>query len=404
VSDVLRLSVDVTAVPARPAGAGQYTVALVEALARRADVELTLFCRSGDDGRWLLLAPSAHTFAAAPNARPLRLAWEQTALPVLLRRHPVEVHHGPHYTMPEAARISQVGRVVTIHDMTFFDHPEWHERTKIPVFRRAIRVAARKADALVCVSATTAARLHEVVGPKGPVHVIPHGVDHARFRPLSPVGVRGSGVAGDGDGPGREATAAADAAVLARLGVRSPFVAFVGTIEPRKAVPLLVRAFDRMAGAHPDIRLVLAGGDGWGAAEVTATIAAARRGDRVVRTGYVPDEVVPALFRQAAAVAYPSQEEGFGLPALEALACGAPLVTTAGSVMEEVVGEAALLTPPGDVAALAGALDMLVRGDARLDSRRARGIAVAAGHTWEACADEHIRVYRSAVPVPGSDR
>jgi glycosyltransferase involved in cell wall biosynthesis len=373
----VRVCLDVSAVPARPAGAGQYAVSLVEALARRDDVDLTLVCRTGDDGRWLLLAPSASVAAAAPIHRPVRLAWEQTGLPLLLRRLHVDVHHGPHYTMPEVAHLP---RVVTIHDLTFFDHPEWHERSKIAVFRRAIRVAARHADALICVSETTARRLREVARPVGPVRVVPHGVDHARFRPS----------ATDNE--------ASDDAVLGRLGVRPPFVAFVGTIEPRKAVPFLVRAFDRMAGAHADLQLVLAGGDGWGAAEVTATIAAARHRDRVVRTGYVPDDAVPALLRRAAAVAYPSQEEGFGLPALEAMACAAPLVTTAGSAMEEVVGEAALLVPPGDVAALAGALDMLVRGDVRLDDRRAKGVAIAASHTWEACADAHVAVYRSAVP------
>ena len=375
----LHVAVDVSAVPARPAGAGQYTVALVEALGRRADVDLTLLCRTGDDGRWVLVAPGATTLPGAPNPRPLRLAWEQAAMPLVLRRHPVDVLHSPHYTMPER---SGVPRVVTIHDLTFFDHPEWHERTKVPFFRRAIRSAARHADALICVSETTASRLRELLHPSSPIHVILHGIDHGRFH---------------ADGTG-------DGAVLDRLGLRGPFIAFVGTIEPRKAVPFLVRAFDRVAGAHPELRLVLAGSDGWGAAEVGATIRAARHGDRVLRTGYVPDDAVPALLRQAAAVAYPSQEEGFGLPALEALACGAPLVTTTGSAMEEMVGEAALMTAPNDVAGLAGALDMLVRGDARLADRRARGIAIAARHTWDGCAEAHVGVYRSVVPAPPADR
>ena len=382
-AEPLSVSIDATAVPARPAGAGQYTVSLVEALARRDDVAVTVICRNGDDGRWHLLAPEATVVAGAPNARPLRLGWEQTGMPLVLRRLGVAVHHGPHYTMPELAHLP---RVVTVHDLTFFDHPEWHEKTKIPFFRRAIRVAARHADALVCVSETTAGRLRELLQPRGAVHVVPHGVDHQRFRPRD-----GS------DGPDGADLEAADAEVLGRLGVRGPFVAFVGTIEPRKAVPLLVRAFDRMAGVHADLHLVLSGSDGWGVAEVNATVAVARHRERILRTGYVPDDVVPALLRNAAAVAYPSQEEGFGLPALEALACGSPLVTTSGSAMEEVVGEAALLVPPGDVAGLAGALDMLVRGDARLADRRARGLAIAAGHTWEGCAEAHAHVYRSVV-------
>ena len=112
--------------------------------------------------------------------------------------------------------------------------------------------------------------------------------------------------------------------MLARLGVRPPYIVFVGTLEPRKAVPDLVAAFDRMADGHPDLSLVLVGGSGWGLADIERSIAAARHADRVVRTGYVPDRAVPALLRRAAVAAYPSIEEGFGLPALEALACGTP--------------------------------------------------------------------------------
>lgn len=374
--DVLRVGLDVSAVPARPAGAGHYTLALAAALDARPDVSLTVVCRRGDDGRWAMLTPAATVVAEAPLGRPVRLAWEQTVLPVVLRRLDLDLFHSPHYTMPEATRLRQA---VTIHDLTFFDHPEWHEKTKVPVFRRAIKVAARRADALICVSQHTATRLQELLAPRAKASVVLHGVDHERFRPSS--------------GPDD----ARDRAILGDLGVRQPFVAFVGTLEPRKAVDGLVHAFDRMAAAHADLTLVLAGGDGWGKAAIDQAIGSARHRERIVRTGYVPDPAVPALLRQAAAVAYPAAEEGFGMPAIEALACGAPLVTTKGSVMEEMVGEAALLVPPGDVDGLAGALDMLVRGDARLDERQALGRQIAAQHTWERCADGHVEVYRSAV-------
>lgn len=378
--DRLRLSLDVTAVPVAPAGAGRYVLDLAAALADRDDVDLVLVSRRSDAARWQHLAAAgrgghAAALPAAPGVRPLRLAWEQAALPGVLRRAAVEIHHGPHYTMPRRARVPVV---VTVHDCTFFDHPEWHERSKVVVFRRAIRLAARRAAVVVCVSRTTAERLQQLVRVAGPVVVAPHGVDHERFRPDEPA-------------------AGADAAALEGLGIGPdrPYVLHVGTLEPRKDVPGLVRAFDRLAPSHPDLLLVLAGHRGWGAEAVARAVAASPHRDRVVHTGYVPDPAVPALLRRAAAVAYPSLEEGYGLPALEALACGAPLVTTEGTAMAELAGAAALLVPPGDPAALAGALEEALAGTGpEAAERRRSGLATAAGRTWAASAERHMEAYR----------
>ncbi|MGH9065017.1 MAG: glycosyltransferase family 4 protein [Acidimicrobiales bacterium] len=371
----LAVSLDVSAVPEQPAGAGQYSIALVRTLARRSDVALTLVARTTDGSRWVELAPGARVEAVVPDPRPMRLLWEQARLPGLLAHLPVDVHHGPHYTMPETASLP---RVVTIHDLTIFDHPEWHERSKVLYFRRAVRVAAAHADVLVCVSRTTARRLEALCGPVGEVLVVPHGVDHGRFHP-------GDGPP-DGDGLGP----------LAALGIRQPYVAFLGTIEPRKDVPTLVRAFDRLCPAHPGLSLLLAGTPGWGEKDLEQAMSEARHPDRIVRLGYVPEAVVPDLLRRAAAVAYPALEEGFGLPVLEALACGSPLVTTSGTVMEEMADGAALMVEPGDADGLAGALDMLVRGDQGLAERRARGLTVAARYTWAASAAGHVQAYRAA--------
>jgi glycosyltransferase involved in cell wall biosynthesis len=223
----------------------------------------------------------------------------------------------------------------------------------------------------VAVSGATADLLEQVVKPKAPVYVIPHGVDHARFRP-------------EGDDP----------AALTRLGVDRPYIAFLGTIEPRKDVPTLVRAFDRIAGSRPDLTLVLAGARGWGMDAVERALADAAHAGRIRMPGFVPEDDIPALLRGAATVAYPSLEEGFGLPVLEALACGAPVVTTSGTVMEELAGGAAFLTPPDDVDRLAAALEAALDGGS---SRRQEGLEVAARYTWEASAAAHADVYRSVV-------
>jgi glycosyltransferase involved in cell wall biosynthesis len=378
----LRLSLDVSAVPTRPVGAGQYTMQLAGALAARSDVDLMLVARRTDAPRWRSLSP-ADVIARAPDHRPLRLAWEQLRLPGLLRGQHVSVHHGPHYTMPEW---SSVPAVVTIHDLSFFEAPGWHERSKVHLFRRAIAVAARRAAAVVCPSRFTAEQLARWCRVDAEVFVAPHGVDTGRFRPDEPR-------------PG------ADRGCLARLDDRlvegRPYLLFVGTLEPRKDVPTLVDAFGRIAENHPDALLVLAGGPGWGAAEVDRAVTASGAPDRILRTGYLPDQMVPALLRSTAAAVYPSRYEGFGLPALEALACGVPLVTTRGTAMEEVAGDAATLVDPGDVAGLADVLDAHLAGPTGPDPvqqvRRRRGFDIVAQHTWAASADRHMEAYRYAV-------
>lgn len=379
----LRLSLDASAVPDHPTGAGRYVLELAGRLGRRPEVDLTILCRRGDEARWREVS-HATVMERVPPARPLRLAWEQVEMPRLLEQLEVDVHHSPHYTMPVRA---EVPKVVTIHDMTFFDHPEWHERTKVMFFRRAIRVAAEQATALVTPSNAAAERIRAVLAPHIGVHLIPHGVDLTTFRPLE---------AADPE------AADQDRAARKRLNIREPYLAFVGTLEPRKDVPSLVRAFDEVAGEHRDLNLVLAGAPGWGIDAVEAAIAASTHRSRVRRVGYVDEREKLAIFRGAAGIAYPSREEGFGLPVLEALACGTPLVTTTGTAMAEVVDDAALLVPPADSHQLAGALAQIVSGGNGAQDRRRRGLELVKRYTWEASADAHLALFQSIAAGAGA--
>jgi glycosyltransferase involved in cell wall biosynthesis len=371
----VRLLLDVSAVPDRPVGAGYYTLNLATHVARRDDVETHLLCRERDEARWAALAPGAVVHPEVPSGRPARLLWEQARAARLTRSLGIDVWHGPHYTMP--LRLP-VPAVVTVHDLTFFEHPEWHERAKVAYFRPMIRAATRRAAVVIAVSDDTATRLREHAAPSGPIVVAPHGVDHERFTDHAP--------------------AAADDALLAGHGIRSPFIAFAGTIEPRKGLPTLVDAFARIARDDRALRLVLAGGDGWGSDQVRDAVAASGVPTRVLRPGYLPDAAIAPFFRRAAVVAYPSLAEGFGLNALEALACGAPLVTSTGSALDELVGDAALTVPPGDRDALAGALREAL--DPAVAARlRAAGPERAARFTWERSVDLHVDAYRLAANI-----
>jgi glycosyltransferase involved in cell wall biosynthesis len=361
----LHLSLDVTAVPPNPAGAGRYIIELAKGLASAEDLQRTYFARGEDAFRWESM--NAEVRAVAPASRPQRLLWEQLRLPALLRKASVDVHHSPHYTMPEH---SKTPTVVTIHDLTFFDNPELHERSKVVLFRRAITVAAKRADAIIAVSHDTAARMRERFGDID-ITVIPHGIDHGRFNTVQREGER------------HELTSA---------GVPEQYIAFVGTIEPRKNLPRLVRSFVAIAAKYPQLHLVIAGQRGWALDDFDQSVATSPNSDRIVQPGYLSESLVPALLRHARVVAYPSLVEGFGLPALEALACGAPLVTGRGSAMQEVVGGAGILVDQNDTEALIAGLEQALEADPEVAKRI--GPEAAAAFTWESAVSRHIEVYR----------
>jgi glycosyltransferase involved in cell wall biosynthesis len=369
----LPVSIDASAIPPKMSGVGRYVRNLVAALGRRGDVHVSLITKSGDRQRWKVANPGMDIHDVAPRGRVARVAWEQTGLPRVVGHLHARVHHGPHYTMP---RVAKVPKVVTVHDMTLIDHPEWHERSKVLFFRNAIRAAMRRATVILCDSQCTADRLLEWGPVKGQVRVAPLGVDLERFTPA-----------------GNEAD---DATTLAAIGIHPPYVAFVGTVEPRKGVPHLIDAFGRVGSRHPDLTLVIAGYPGWGESEAMRAIAGSPARERILRMGYIDDDAVAPLLRRASVVAYPSLEEGFGLPVLESLACGGPTVTTTGSAMEEFADGAALLVGPGDVDALAQAMDALLSGDPSIGVRRKLGFEVAAANSWDACAANHAAAYHLA--------
>jgi glycosyltransferase involved in cell wall biosynthesis len=302
-------------------------------------------------------------------ARPLREAWSRTDQPPIeWWTGPVDVVHGPNYVVPPSRRGAEL---VSIHDLTFVHHPELCTADTL-AYPGLIRRALRRGATVHTGSAFVAAEIADEFGVDvGAVVVVPYGT-----RPLP------------ADEPGTDAAAGQ---VLAGSG---HYVLAVGTVEPRKDLPTLVGAFDRVAAARPDLALVLAGPDGWGAEALVEVIADSPHRDRIRRLGWVDEGQRAALLRGAAVYAYPSIYEGFGLPPLEAMAAGTPVVTSTAGSLPEVVGDAALTIAPGDADALADAIGRLLDDDGLVEDLRERGRRRAANFTWDVTAAGLVATYR----------
>ncbi|GEA89964.1 glycosyltransferase family 4 protein [Cellulomonas cellasea] len=373
----MRALIDATAIPADRGGVGRYLDAVLAALPAHC-VELVVASQVRDAAAWRALLPDAVVVTAPARAasRPFRLVWEQLALPSLARRHRVDVLLSPHYTMPYACRVPVV---VTLHDATFFSNPGVHSPLKARFFRTATRLAVRRAAALVVPSAATRDEVLEHAGGRPEqFFVAPHGVDSAVFHPV--------------DDTER-------ARVSRTLGLDgAPYVAFLGTLEPRKNVPALVRAWARAVdGQDSPPALVLAGGNGWDE-EVEPAIAAVPAHLRVVRAGYVPLEDLAGLLSGAEVLAYPSLGEGFGLPVLEAMACGAAVLTTRVLSLPEVGGDTVAYCGT-DEASIESALRALLADEELRRTLASRAVERARLFTWDASAAVHAEAFAAAVRV-----
>ncbi|MBB3052851.1 glycosyltransferase involved in cell wall biosynthesis [Prauserella isguenensis] len=370
-----RVLIDATAVPADRGGVGRYVDSLVAALDTDG-AAISVVCQPRDTELYAGLAPHAEIVPAAESTatRTARLTWEQATLPRLVGRLGAEVVHSPHYTMPLASRAASV---VTLHDATFFTDPVLHSSVKARFFRAWTSTALRRADVCVVPSDATAEELSRVAPASGArVEVIHHGVDEERFHVPSP----------------EERQAARDAVGLGT----TPYVAFLGALEPRKNVPALVRGFAHAVEDMPEPpALVLAGQPGWDR-QVESALDSVPHRLRVIRAGYLPFDTLAGFLGGSELVAYPSLGEGFGLPVLEAMASGACVLTTRRLALPEVGGDAVAYcgVGAGDVAA---AVRDLLDDPARRSRLASAAQRRAKDFSWCSTAERHREAYDRAV-------
>lgn len=317
-----------------------------------------------------------------PTERPgVRIAWEQLVQPWVLRRADVDLLHALAFVSP---LVTACPVVITVHDLSFLRFPERFRPANRLYLSTMTRLSCRRARRIIAVSQATAGEIVDLLGvPAERIDVVPHGVRHTRFHPLPSAQVK---------------------AFSRDKGLPERFVLFLGTLEPRKNLIALIEAFARTQAVRQGVRLIIAGGKGWYYQEVFKRVEELALKDAVCFTGFVSDAEKPLWYNAATVFVYPSLYEGFGMPLLEAMACGTPVIGSDTSSMPEVVGDAGLLVAPGDVDVLAENLErLLVDADLRVGlGQRARTRASA--YSWKTAAVATVASYRRAMGLASDSR
>jgi glycosyltransferase involved in cell wall biosynthesis len=370
------VTLDAGAAVHQRAGLSRYTERLIVALHQHCSdsVALRLFYNrhSGHELPPSLRTVPSQTLPLGQYAWRLSILASQVArttyFPLQRQLADTSLYHATEHLLPRLT----LPTVMTVHDLIFERYPQHHKLTNRAFLRVGMPLFVRSATRIIAVSHHTAHDLSTLYNvPTTKMEIIHEGVD-AEFQPATPAEV---------------------AAIRARYSPDRPYLLMVGTLEPRKNHRLALTSLAQLKAQGYPHRLLIAGGKGWLFGPITDAVSAMGLTDDVTFTGYVPGEDLPALYSGADCVLLPSHYEGFGLPLIEAMACGAPVVSSNASSLPELAGDAALFINPDDAEALTAAIRQILDQPEFAATLRTRGLAQARRFTWEATARQTAQLY-----------
>jgi glycosyltransferase involved in cell wall biosynthesis len=375
---VVRIGIDCTAALRQGGGIGRYTGGLVQALARLdRQNEYVLFVAGRPSGPLLELSsahPNFHLKAAPLSDRFFNIIWQRLRLPLPVEAFsgPLDIFHSPDFVLPPLRRARAI---LTVHDLSFMRVPQCADPALRAYLSQAVPRSISRADHVLADSQSTRRDLIELLAvPADKITVVPAGV---------------------GDNFRRVTDEERLAYVRRRYELTPRFILGLSTLEPRKNFVGLIRAFARLSASGYAGDLVIAGGRGWMYEPIFAEVEQQKLAGRVHFPGFVADADLPALYTLADLLAFPSFYEGFGLPVLEAMACGTPVICADNSSLPEVAGEAALMVGAGDTEALVEGIRRLLADEELRRQLVQRGLAQVKNFTWQGAARKLLAVYRA---------
>jgi glycosyltransferase involved in cell wall biosynthesis len=368
----MRIGYDITPIGQQASGVGTYALHLLTSMAELDEGHefFMLSNRSGHQGR----LPAHRELYDAWQPFPSRMIWMQCMLPQRLQLMGTELCHYPNSIAPLR---SPCPYVLTIHDMTLSMLPQHHPWRKQIIIRPLIPLLARRAAKVITVSSSARDDIVRLLGlPPERIAVIPEAAG-AQFRPASKTEQQRVGE---------------------KYGIARPYVLYIGTLEPRKNLVRLIKAWAELRRTGViNQQLVIVGAAGWQYEPIYRAAQESGCPEEIIFTGYVPGEDLPGLYSGADLFAFPSLYEGFGLPVIEAMACGAPVLISTTPALLEVAGQAALAVEADSIAAIKGGLERLLCDERLREQLRVAGFKRAADFSWQRTAQCTLAVYHEAL-------